>query len=530
MNLTSDNHSTQTYTPKLVVLLIGVMLLAVYFLLRYGGNWGDNDSHDFTQNIYLVSESATILPPEGAYPNGYGFQALAISIIKISGIKLSDMQVIAAGLLVLWLVIPAWLLYRELTGSEAGAFLASSILFIQPEFLFLILRGTHEKFTRGLMFLSLYLIVRSLRSRREQSQFFGLLLACYLASFGLIVFNTFQATSFIFGLGVALGLTWIVINKTKSSLSTATSALPRLGFAVVIMMIMSFLFIFYIYPPAQHSLFVLESVSERLGKLFLDVQETVTGESYRYINFGWVSLPVYFMITLANWFTLLSSALIWLWWTWRWFRTLYEPQRLNEILLWSFYGAFTFLGFLSILVDISGTVIGNLQHRLFPTFIMLASPLIAWYLVQMYPGKLWNRTAFYSGLGGMVAVLALLSTFKATNEPIVSNKWTFFLPAERESIQWADNKIARDNLLWVSFDERMQAALGVRGDESLPINIKLDTYQPDPSTRDFLISDLTRKRSLRLKNNLPIATDDSITYDNGASQIYHALPHNPFQK
>jgi hypothetical protein len=507
-----------------------VLLVATWFLLRYAGRWGDSDTFAFARHISAILESANIIPPGNLYPNGYGFQSLAASAMQISGLSMPGMQVFAAGLLAVWLVFPAWLLYRELTGTAAGATLAGIILFVQPEFLFMVLRGTHEKFTRGLMFLCLYFMVRGLRSSRRPAFFTGLLLSFYLVSYGLIAFNIFQATSFILAIGIALGLTWSVIRLHKTSSQVAGFALRRLAFAVVTMLAISFIFVFYIYPPAQHSLFILESISERVARLFLDVENTITGQSYQYINFGWVSLPVYFVITIANWLTLLGSVIIWLWWTWRWFRSGYQPQKLHELLLWSFYGAFTFLGVLSILVDISGTVIGNLQHRIFPTFIMLAAPLVSWWLVTQSPSSLRVRRFLFSGLGVLIGLLALLSTLKATNEPLVSNKWTFYLPAERDAIHWADSEMQEGSYTWVSFDERLMTALGARGESSLPADIYLDIYDVDTSTTDFLISDLNRRRSLRLGVPLPFEADSLITYDNGQAQIYHARSRTPFQK
>jgi hypothetical protein len=130
----------------------------------------------------------------------------------------------------------------------------------------------------------------------------------------------------------------------------------------------------------------------------------------------------------------------------------------------------------------------------------------------------------------LIALLALLSTLKATNEPLVSNRWTFYLPAERQAVRWSDGKLVEERLLWVSFDDRLYSALGAHGNGSLPERIFLDTYEVEPSTRDFLISELTRVRSLRLGVPLPVEADTLITYDNGQAQIYHLRPRTPFQK
>jgi hypothetical protein len=181
----------------------------------------------------------------------------------------------------------------------------------------------------------------------------------------------------------------------------------------------------------------------------------------------------------------------------------------------------------SIAVDASGAF-SNLQVRIFPSFAMMGAPLVARWLTHRRPQRLWARRLLWSTAVATIGILALLSTFKATNEPLVSSKWVFYLPAEMEAIDWAE-RTRPGRALWLAYDERIGTALGIRNPDEA-IGLRLDGFEVDPGTRDLLVSDVTRQRSLRLGLPLPVEGDSLVTYDNGLAQIYHLRPRTPFQR
>ena len=248
---------------EIILLIAAVTLLAVYAIFRYGGMWGENDTAVFTKIIRSMLEAGKLVPERDVYANGYGFPALAVFLIQVSGMSLQDLQLYGSALLAVWMVLPAWLLYREFTGSGRGATLATVILFIQPEFLFPILRGTHEKFTRGLMFLCLYLLLRSLRSRDRLTRFIGFVLSFYLAAYAVITFNNLIATSFILSVALALALAWLVSRGNKVASTTASPTIQRLIYVVISLMAVATIFTFYAYPPAVQQLRLLKTVESR---------------------------------------------------------------------------------------------------------------------------------------------------------------------------------------------------------------------------------------------------------------------------
>src|SRR5262249_13660206 len=155
------------------------------------GLWGETDTEAFTTAIRAILRSGQLIPAsgQGVYPNGYGFQALTILLMSVTGISLSALQLYGASLLMPWIVIPSWLLFREWTGTARAATLATAVYLVQPEFLFPILCGTHEKFSRGLMIVGLYLLMRSLRSGFASRRSPRLVVLFYLVVFGTLAFN-----------------------------------------------------------------------------------------------------------------------------------------------------------------------------------------------------------------------------------------------------------------------------------------------------------------------------------------------------
>jgi hypothetical protein len=197
-------------------------------------------------------------------------------------------------------------------------------------------------------------------------------------------------------------------------------------------------------------------------------------------------------------------------------------------LLWSLYGAFGFLGALSIAVDVSGAIAGNLQHRIFPSFAMIAAAVVAGWFVRLRALRPPARRLAYGALAAAIALLALAAAAKASNEPSLSNKWTYYTPAEFAALDWAHEADPQART-WASFDERLPAAVTICcAWESAGRH--LDSFRPDPGTRNFLLSDVVRARSRRLGLPLPLAGDGLRVYDNGAAEIYHLRPRSPFQR
>ncbi len=516
-------------TVSLLLALAVSILIGLYPHIRYNGHLsGGGDAGRFAVWIASMQSQMTILTSGGTYGNGYGYQALVVLSNHITGLDLGVFQTYLGTLLIVWTVFVAWLFYREITQSNLATGLAMFILLAQPELLFALLRGTHEKFSRGLMFLCLYLLVRSILARRQLRLFVSFLLAFYLAGYALISFNNLLAISFIAALALALALSLFIrqLNRARPDNNSATRR--RLLYAVLILLVLAFIFTFYAYPPARKGIVIAESATDRLALLFLDVEEA-TENPYQTISTSWISLPVYLLVSIANWLLLAISFMLWSAQSHSWWRCHTWPDEPRDLLLWSLYGSFGFLGALSIAVDVSGAMSArNIQHRVFPSFAMIAAPVVANWVVRRQEFRPVARRLVYGMLVAGIALLSLVALAKSSNEPLLSNKWSFYSPNEFKAVDWTltTNPNAPT---WISYDERLRAAIH----NCCPWEVEetlLDAWRPEPGTRNYLMSNVIRARAKRSNLSLPIEGDSLRVYDNGSAEIYRLRPRTPFQK
>ncbi|HEX6292751.1 MAG TPA: hypothetical protein VFZ66_26440 [Herpetosiphonaceae bacterium] len=503
-----------------------MLIVGGYFVARYEGRWAEQDSAVFTRYIRLLSGTGRLVPPDVAvYPNGYAYQAISTFLVAITGLDVATLQQVIYPFMAALVVLPAWVLYRELTEGTRGATLATVLLFTQPEFLFVILRSSHEKFTRTLLLLCLFLLVRSFKLHDRPWLFAAHVALFYLTTFAFIAGNNLLAHSFIFAIAIALFLGWALARWRSHLRLHSTPLVRRLPYAVLICLGLVYLFTFYAYEPAQHDLLVLQNLADRIAALFLDVEAEPTN-AYAQVATGWISLPVYFMVSIANWIILGASFVIWLRQGVRWVLSGQTPPTPTGWLVWLLYAAFAAQGALSVVADATGALGSNLQHRIFPSMSIIAVGVVSAALAQWQPRR-FARPLQWSLTGG-IACIAVLSVLKATNEPFLSNKWTFYQPAELRAMQWSDAHL-RNNEIWAELDERLMVAFIMRHGESANGNI-WHAFDLSPATRNLIVTDVTRLRSARLQRAVPLPPDALRVYDNGAAQLYHQRAHTPYQR
>jgi hypothetical protein len=508
--------------------LLYMVVVGLYYVGRYGGQWAESDSASFTNAIRAFARAGRLIPVEGeVYPNGYAYQAISTFIIALTGLDAQTLQQLVYPLVASMLVLPAWVLYRELTGSARGATLTTVLLFTQPEFLFMILRSSHEKFTRTLTLLCLYFLVRSFKLRNRPWLFATHVGLFYLAAFALIASNNLLAHSFIFAVATALLLGWLLV-KRNADLQQSRYILQRLLYTMVICLGLAYVVTFHVYSPAQHDLLILQSISDRMAALFLDVQSTGgqgATSPYTQVQTAWISLYVYFLGSIANWIILATSFAIWTRQGMRWLWRGEAPKTQVSSLLWLFYAAFAVQGVLSVVADVSGVLSSNLQHRLFPSFSTIAVALVGTALAQWRPRRF--AQAIQLGLTIGIFCIAILSVLKATNEPALSNKWTFYRSGELAVLKWSDAHLQNAEV-WTEFDERLVVALSTARERSTNQNGFI-TSPLRPTTDNMILSSITRLRSSRLHHLLPVPPDTFRVYDNGEAELYHVRPRTPYQ-
>lgn len=499
-------------------------VVSLYFVARYGGQWAEADSTTFARVIRAFVAEGRLVPERGeVYPNGYAFQGISTFIVALTGLDVGTLQQLIYPLTAALLALPAWVVYRELTGSHQGATITTMLLFTQPEFLFVTLRSSHEKFTRTLLLLSIFWLCRSVHARQRLGLFATYIGLFYLTTFAVIASNNLLAHSFIFAVLIALALGW-ALGRWCGVAEDDQPLLQRLPYAVLICLGLVYLFTFYVYRPAQHDLEILQSAWERVAALFLDVQRRPTN-AYAQVSAGWISLPVYFLVSAANWIMLLASLALWARTGFHWLRRR-PPATEAARLLWLLYTAFAVQGALSVISDASGSLSSNLQHRIFPSFSMIAVALVGAALARWRPRR--AVVPLRLGLAVGLACLAGLSMLKATNEPLLSNKWTFYNAAELAALRWSDDHL-RHAAIWTEYDERLSAAYSTVVGTSANRNRVVGSHLRIPPT-DLLLTDVTRLRSTRLARPLPVPPDALRVYDNGSAELYHLRPRTPYQR
>jgi hypothetical protein len=632
-----------------------VMFVSWYFVARYQGYWAEYDTCSFANMIRVFRDAAVLVPQTGErYDAGFGYQAISTFVVTISGMEVSTLQQIVYPLTVPLVVFPAWALYREFTGSDRGAALATILLFTQPEFLFVILRSSHEKMTRSFILLGLLLLARSLRLRHHPRLFASHVALLYLPVLAMITCNVAISLSFLIAVGIAISggfsqkyMGWVRdfivrkggrlfkwIPKERSSYQFLDPhVLHSLLYTILICFGLFYTFVLYIYPMSIRSLGILQRVvspppttqeggmseeeqeleeqlhNAKIGvtalmhqvddpkyddiredgtKLLKNIEETqeegdslqlmaeraiivgrltqkldkagiewdtstmrqIAGEevpeteeedseneapSYEdYIRIDWRH-PIFFaLLGLGNWVMLLASGAIWAWqgFVWLW-KGDDQSKTSSEWLSWLVYAAYAAQIPLAVFADSGGAPGGNALQRILPSISMFSVAIVGGFLANwrppFFPRLIWGFLSVF------IACIAALSIFKATNEPVFRNKWTFYRPEEMAAMVWSDAHL--DNAqVWTEFDERLWAAFRLKVGRSVQEGVDDDfvpfpiSYRLKQNMRDLLISDVTRLRSSRRDVELPLPPDAFRVYDNGGAQIYHLRPKTPHQR
>ena len=276
-------------------LLLGLVLLyallaAGYFVLRYQGQWTDSDTANLTLAARGIQQEGRLVAKD-EYRLGFAFPALTVTIASVTGLSLTQLQLVAFPLVSACLALLAFVTYREFTGNLAAAALGVLLLFMQPDFLFVILRGSHEKLTWLMQLLAFYLLARSLRSARGRR--LGDFAACvglfYLAVYGLVAGNAFFGSAFILAVGVSLLGGFFFLLPTDRQASRA--AVTRLLYVAAAAMVIWVLHIFYLYPSAIDFLLHLSNATDRARAVALG--DVPAADPYATVVWGWASRSAY---------------------------------------------------------------------------------------------------------------------------------------------------------------------------------------------------------------------------------------------
>lgn len=527
--------ATAGQSPRAWVFVLLVALYAAlaagYFVLRYEGQWADSDTANLTVAAAAVMDSAALAPAsEGVYGWGFAYQAVTTFLVRVSGISLIQLQFWVYPFVAALLSIAAFATYRQLTGDTATGALAALLLFLQPDFLFVIFRGSHEKVTWLVTLLALFLLAKSFGAAGRVQRVAVYVGLFYVVIFTLISSNIFFASSFVAAVAFSLASGYVLVRLVGRRVGEEVErpAVARLLYVLASTTVLWVLLVFYLYEPAAKILLELSRGIDRTAAVMLGSEPTFN--PYATVGLGWVSTPTYLGLTLPTWAVGIVSFAVWAVNGARWLRGRRPFSKPQQLLLWLLYGAFGVQLAAAVALDLAKAISGNLQLRLFPVVMLAAVPLVASAVVRL----------LREGAGGRrrkvwAAVLSLLvlwssgaSLLKATNEPSFSNYWMFWTQPEEQTVQWVESNLVYRGV-WLGIDGiRLSSHANAEG-FGLETGNETDVWTLNEDTRDLVISPVDERLSRRKGIPVPDFHDEHRVYDNGETRVYHKRPRTPYQ-
>lgn len=603
------NKKSSSALPALLFAVGFRILVMLYWLARYGGNWVEDDASRTTSAIDAVFTTGQLVPKDRIlYPNGFLYQVFGTVLAQFTGLSVVDVQRWVVPITGITLTIVGFVFYLHIFRNPTLAAITMTLLNLQGDFIYTTLRSSHEKVDFLLILISLLVLVISVQwfeSWRQRVALAGVYYLVILAENANNVFfaSTFTITlilSFLFWHGltryvhrkVMVGLGWVLgvagfallatfilvalIYPGETVITTETflhllvrwvsiffaifvagllvvffvqglrwreltaeaSGASWLLYVAIVSMVFVFIVIFVWYPPARSVVGVTGDITDRI-RLFMVSPISESGGLLQVVSAAWIFPDAWLWLRAYDILILLIAAAGWLHMILRLRKA--APGRVSPLSTGTFWllvllPAFALQNLFFVLSDLTGSIgeINNLQIRLIPFTALVAVP-VAVYALNRFFRWLRKWTIFYSlasvGLA-LGAVLALaLGLIKGTSEPLLSNNWSFYTPAELATVTWFnqvapkfDFDLGRPTpLVWAGPDFRLgrlwrEQFLG-SSRNPVPLANSLDM----PYTY-ILVSPTVRLLSERYGQPMPDLREPDLIYDNGTAQVYYQPP------
>ncbi|MGI8914441.1 MAG: hypothetical protein ACR2JY_11785 [Chloroflexota bacterium] len=509
------------------------MAIVAYLLLRFRGHYVEQDTAAMSQFIEAVAAYGSALPAPGVhpvYPFGFGFQAVNIYLMRLSGASIQTLQAWVWPFLLVGLALVAFQAFREITGDDRVAALAGLLLFMQPDFLFTALRGSHEKMTYCMVLVALLLLFRSYRYRHRLWVFTSYVFVYYVVLFGIACTNSTFGSSLVVALTVSFFGGALISRMLEREGGVGDRAFIRLAYVSFSSFLILCAQLFYVYAPSSGILDQFLTALDRLAGLASNFR---AGENpFADVPLSWLSTRIYVVLTTFTWLTLAISGIAWGRTTGRFLRGgwLTAPDHLR--LRWLLYAGLALQVGLAMVIDFAGVLGANLELRLFPVFIFIAIPTGSAAVVGFLDsaaGRPRLRRGMRVGVTAATVAFTVFSVLKATNEPLLSNKWTFYSESEAQAMDWLAVALPQGSV-WTDVDERLREVYMFRSRPTEDAAIRYPTLLRPDQVSVIMLSQITRDRMARLGMPLPDVSTLNELYDNGPVQIYRHLPQSPLQR
>lgn len=537
------NISAQRRAASFNLIVFSLMLFALgnylYATLRFAGKWNEHDTALLTFVIHSADSAQSIINASSTYGNGMTYQSISLFIMRFTGVTPSQLQIFIFPALTAFLPMIVFVTYRSFTGNSSTALLATLILFLQPDFLFVTWRGSHERITWTLVSLLLFLLSKSFLSRGTIRYFSRYVIVFFMIAIAFIGSNAFFASSFIAALALSFfgGQVFLIIHKRFHHTENEEVAknIRRLFYLTTACSVMLYFFFFYVYPPALSLLRAFRSLADGLSALFLHSDDSASGDALDYVTATWVDQRLFLMLTSLSFGILLISFIVWFVGAYGYLRKrTINRDEMPRLFLWLLYPTFALQLVLGVIADRTNAVGSNLQVRLFTPLMLTAVPLVAIGLrsilqVKVFRGVVRGIATVIIACG--ISGFSILSMIKVTNDPIFSNNWIFSTSPEQYAILWTleHNANAFDPDMWTGVDIRLNTFVSMYDPEISSENYKVG-LAPPIGTRYFIVSDFEQELWKRRSLGLLFLKEDNMIYDNGEVQIYYRRPITPYQR
>jgi hypothetical protein len=239
-------HKQSAGTLPALAFVVGFRIMVLfYWLARFGGNWAEDDSARTTASIDAVFQTGALVPKDRyLYANGFLYQVFGAVMAQITGLSVVEIQRWLMPLLGIALTVVAFVFYLRIFGKPVLAAAATILLNLQGDFIYTTLRSSHEKVDFLLIFVSLLLLVLSVRWFDSWRERVALATIYYLVILAENTNNVFFASTFTITLILSFLFWYGLTRYTRRRLMGLSWVAGLTAFALLA----TFILVTFIYP------------------------------------------------------------------------------------------------------------------------------------------------------------------------------------------------------------------------------------------------------------------------------------------
>ncbi len=559
-NSFKEKFEKNNYYLYLSLIILYSFFSQLYLYFQYDGLRADHDLGIITKTSQAVQSQNTIYN-SFQYNNGFGYQTTTTFLSDILGLSVQKILILPLGFLY---VIFAYLFFNEFFKNKKIALISTFILSLQPDLLFLMSRGSHEKFSFILFLLAFLLVIHIAKNNWGKKNFIYLALL-YLVIFSLNIYNIWFS-----GIFLLLIFVYCFFGIIFSLIFNESSIFFKKTIYFLTPSILIYLSMFIIYPRIFNVLNISRSISYKLFSFFplfillvllfllfsiffcnknkMTKENNISNLISKFFNNEFLtnfsvimSISVYlillyfitkssnlsfspinwFFLTLINWIIIPAS-----------FFTVYleikkyftKKIKISKIKIFFIfiYLSFLVIFFMSIIISkyVNNENLGsNLELRIFPYFFIFAVPFASELVVKTYDKLLINKKR---KIFSTILIIALISIFifnshmKAANNPLFSNNCIFYSQYEKNTLDYIENNA--DNLtIWAGYNERILNSYYYNSEFE---NFNKVNFSNNNNPESLIYSQIIESYSLLNKENLTRLNYYALVFNNGKSSFY----------